>query len=116
MDVVSLVVGVLAEALDVSVSTEMPAARPDRLVLVTLDGGTSDGLILRPRVGLTCWGASDEEAHSIAMAAVDALWDAALDHPYLSSCELESLARDEWGRSGRARYVAALELTVNTDD
>lgn len=115
MDTTELVVGILSDALDVPVSTEIPMERPDRLAMVSLDGDSSDDLILRPRYAITCWGASDLDAHGIAISALHALTDAAQDHPYLSHASMESMARDEWGRDGQARYILTVDLTINAD-
>lgn len=121
MDVTALVVGVLSEALDVPVSTESPwkdtnTPLPKRLVTVDLAGDRSDQFILRPIFQLVCWGATDQEAHGIARACLDALWGAAEDHPYLSACQLESMARDTWAANGQARYIVTVDLTINTDE
>lgn len=120
MDTTKLVLDVLSEALTVPVSTDMPAtrdhARPSRYVLVDLTGDQSDAFILRPRYDLTCWGTSDREARSIAISAVEALQEAAMDHPYLSSCDLETMSREEWDRNGHGRYLAVVQLVINTDD
>lgn len=115
MDTTELVIGILSDALDVPVSTEVPMQRPDRLAMVALDGDASDGFILRPRYAITCWGASDLDAHGIALSALHALADAARDHPLLSHASMESMARDEWARDGQARYVLTVDLTINTD-
>lgn len=122
MDVTPLVVTILSQALDgVPVSTEMPwdsssaTAAPRRYVLVDLAGDQSDGFLLRPRYALTCWGASDRDAHSIALACVDALRDAAMDDDLLSACQMESMSRDEWNRTGQSRYLVEVDLTVNTE-
>lgn len=50
------------------------------------------------------------------MSAVEALWEAAAEHPYLSACQLETLSRDEWSKTGQARYVATVSLVINTDE
>lgn len=116
MDTTKLVVDLLAEALSVPVSTDMPRDRPHRLVLVDLSGDESDPFILRPRYDLTCWGTSDRDARGIALSAVQALQDAALDHPYLSACQLETMSREEWSRNGQGRYLAIVDLVINTED
>ena len=116
MDPTELVVGILSDALAVPVSTDIPADRPDRLVLVDLTGDQSDEFLLMPRYALTCWGATDKDAHGIAMSAVDALRDASLDHPYLSAVQLETMSREEWSRNGQSRYVAEVDLVINTDE
>lgn len=121
MDPTPLVVRILAEALAVPVSTEMPfdrqdGLRPDRLVTVDLMGGTRTPYLLMPRYMLTCWGRSDADAHGMAIACVEALWAASETDDLLSSCQLESLGRDEWSRTGQARYVAVVDLTINTDE
>ena len=120
LDTTKLVLDILSDALDVHVTTKMPkdVAHPDpqRMVLVDLEGDQSTPFLLLPRYGLTCWGLTDRDAHGIAVAAVCALQDAALDHPYLSACDLESMSRDEWSRSGQSRYLATVDLTINTDE
>lgn len=116
VDPIELVVGILSDAMAVPVSTEAPADRPDRLVQVTLVADDGDELILHPRVELLCWGDSDRDAHRMARAAVDALRDAALDHDYLSAASLATMARDEWSRTGQARYLAEVDLIINTDE
>ena len=117
MDPIAMTVSILSDALpEVPVQTEVPESRPDRMVTVSLDGGTGDAFIMRPRIGLTCWGRSDMDANGIAVACIEALAGAAEVHPYLSHVALESLARDEWTRTGAARYFAQLDLTINTDE
>lgn len=115
MDTVALVVGILAQDLGVPVSTEVPPTRPQRFALVSLDGDMSDPFILRPRFTIMCWGTTDIDAHGIALSALHALADASQTHPYLSAVQLESLARDEWGRDGQARYALQVVCIINTD-
>ena len=116
MDATKLVVGILSEELDVPVSTDMPSDRPARLVLVDLSGFQTTGFLLMPRYDLTCWGSSDRDAHGIALSAVQALQEASLDHPYLSACHLETMSREEWSRNGQGRYLAVIQLVINTDE
>lgn len=116
IDPTALVVAILADELDVPVSTDIPETRPNRAVLVELSGDESDMFIMRPRYALTCWGETDRDAKSIAVSAVHALSDAALDHPYLSHVALETMSREEWSRNGHARYMAEVALTINTDE
>lgn len=114
MDDIALVVGILADALQVPVSTEIPPTRPKRLVMVALSGDLSDEFIHRPRIMLTCWGESDADAHGLAMSAWHALADAASTHDLLSYVALETMSRDEWTSTGQARYLVQLDLTINT--
>lgn len=116
MDATALVVDVLEGALGVPVSTEIPTDRPGRLVSVALEADRSTPFLLMPTYRLMCWGDSDVDAKSIAMAAVEALWDAALDHPYLSAADLETLSRTSWSKTGQARYEAVVSLVINTDE
>ena len=116
MDTVALVVGVLSDELDVPVSTEVPMTRPQRFALVSLDGDASDPFILRPRFTIMCWGSTDIDAHGIALSALHALADASQTHKYLSAVQLESLARDEWGRDGQARYALQVTCIINIDE
>lgn len=118
MDPIELTVDILKENVLATVSTEMPKdrERPARYVMVGLDGDVSTPLLLRPRLALTCWGTSDRDANQLAISAIEALRDAALDHPYLSACDLETLSREEWSRNGQSRYLAIIELTINTDE
>ena len=116
VNVIDLVVGLLEDALAVPICTDIPRDRPPRMVLVSLDGDASSEFLLKPRVALTCWGTSDRDAHEGALSAVQALQDAALDHPYLSGVDLETMSRDEWSRTGQGRYLAILNLTINVDD
>lgn len=117
---VTIAVTVLAEALAVPVGTDMPSdqehRRTERYVMVSLDGDGSDPFLLRPTIALTCWGASDHDAHGIALSAIDALRDAALDHDLLSAVELDSISREEWSRNGQSRYLALVGLYINTDE
>ena len=113
-DPIELAVTILSQALDAEVSTEMPPdARPRRYVMVALDGDMSTELLLMPRLSLTCWGASDRDAHGLATSAWEALSRAAEDHDLLCSCQLESMSRDEWSRTGQSRYLAVVDLTIN---
>ena len=116
MDCIKLTVDILTDAIEAPVSTEAPADRPTTLVLVQLAGDYSDEFVLRPRIALTVWGETDRDAHVLAMSCVDALRDASLDHPYLSAAQLESMSREEWTRTGQARYLAEINLVVNTDE
>ena len=116
MDAVKLVVDLLGDALTVPVFSDMPRNRPARCVSVDLDGDSSTPYLLLPRIALTCWGTSDSNAHGIALSAVEALRDAAIDHPYLSSAQLESMSRDEWGNTGQGRYLAILSQVINVDE
>ena len=112
-DATEIVVSILSEALEVPVTTEAPAQRPDRLVCVALSGDYSTEYLMRPRFQIMCWGRSDVDAHCMCLACVEALWDAALEHPTLSACDLETMGRDEWSKDGHARYVAEVDLTIN---
>lgn len=116
IDPTELVVEILSEELDTPVSTEIPLQRPERLIMVNYDGDESDEFILRPRYVLMCWGSSDVDAHGIAISALHALTEAAETDPYLFNVRLESIARDEWGKTGQARYALTVELTINTDE
>ena len=113
MDAIGLVKTVLTEALEVDVVTDIPRDRPQRLVAIALDGDNSTPYLLRPRILLTCWGRTNHDALGLTLSAIEALEDAACDHPYLSSAELETMSREEWSRDGQARYMAVLELTIN---
>ena len=113
MDDIALVVGILTDAMDVPVSTEVPASRPERFVMVALGSDQSDMFIHRPTFNLTVWGSSDKDAHGLAVSAMHALVDAAQTHPLLSHVSLESMARDEWTKDGHARYLVEVELTIN---
>ena len=116
MDTTAEVVAILSDALDVPVSTEVPMERPRRLVAISLEGCEDDGFFIAPRYSLMCWGQSDVDAHGIAMSALHALTDAAAVHPYLSDVRMETMARDEWGATGQARYQLVIELLFNTDE
>lgn len=114
MDDIALVIEVLAEALDVPVSTEIPPERPGRLITVSLASDNSDMLIHRPMMALTVWGSSDPDAHGLAVSAYHALTEAAQTHPLLSSAVLNTMSRDEWTRDGQSRYLVEVELVINT--
>lgn len=116
MDGVELTVTILKESLGVPVGTEVPRNRPQRFIMVDLDGDESSPLLLRPRIALTCWGATDKDARGIALSALDALQEASEDHPYLSDASLETMSREEWSRSGQGRYLALINLTINVDE
>lgn len=113
MDDIAIVVGILTDALSVPVSTEIPANRPQRYVCVSLLADRSDELIHRPTVSLMVWGTSDVDARDLATSAVHALTDAAQTHDLLSSADLQTMSRDEWTRTGHARYVVEIDLTIN---
>lgn len=115
LDATPIVLEILRDALAVDVTTDIPKDRPPRLVLVDLTGDQSDEFILRPRYALTCWGTSDKDAHGIAISAVEALQEAAIDHPLLSSCDLETMSREEWSRNGQSRYMAEVTLIINNE-
>lgn len=115
MDTTPIVVGILSDALSVPVSTEMPPDRPSQYVLVDLAGDQSTPFVLRPRYALTCWGTSDMDAKGIALSAVQALQEAAEDHDLFSSAQLETMSREEWSRDGQSRYVAMVDIVINTE-
>ena len=117
-DPTAIVVSVLSEALPgTTVSTEVPQARPARAVMESRTGSwrASTDFVDRPTFDLVCWGESDEDASALALSACHALSDAAEGHPLLSACEVESIGRDEYARTGAARYRAIVNLTVNSD-
>lgn len=116
IDTTKLVIDILTDALNVPVSTDMPTDRAEQLVLVDQSGDQSTPYLLMPRYDLTCWGLSDRDAKGIAISAVQALQNATFDHPYLSECQLETLSREEWSRNGQGRYLAVVDLVINTDD
>lgn len=120
MDATQLVLDILGDALAVPVSTDMPRekdhAMPTRYVLVDKSGDQSTPFLLRPRFDITCWGTSDRDAHGLALSAVQALQEASMDHPYLSDCQLETLSREEWSRNGQGRYLAVVDLIINSDE
>lgn len=116
IDTTEVIVGILADSLDVPVSTDIPMKRPDRLVMVSLESEESDRFILRPTYALTCWGRSDVDARGIAVSALHALVDAAGTHDYLSHVAMENMTRDEWSGTGQARYVLTVRTTINTDE
>lgn len=116
MDTTALAVGILADALDVPVQTDIPLERPSRLVMVWQESDQSDRFILRPTYAITCWGRTDVDARGIAISALHALSLASETHPYLSAVEVVNLVRDEWTANGQARYVLTVELTINTDE
>lgn len=122
---IDIVHEILATALSVPVTTpaleaiptmgSIPQDRPSRLVLVDLDGDASSEFLQRPRLALTCWGTTNREAHEIALSAVDALREAAMDHDLLSAVELESISSEQWSRTGQGRYLVLLTAYINTD-
>ena len=117
MDCTRLVIDILSVALDAPVSTDMPTdANRGRYVLVSQSGDQSDEHLLRPRYDLMCWGGSDRDAQRLAISAVEALREAAEDHDYLSAVQLETMSREEWSRTGQGRYLAIVDLVVNTDE
>lgn len=116
MNPIALVVQLLGESLEVPVSTEVPPQRPERMVIVSLEGDRSDELILRPSVSLMCVGTSDLDAFELSTDAVTALRESAQTHPYLSSVQLNGKAGDRLDRTGEGIYQSLLELTINTDE
>ncbi len=115
MDTTATIVGILSDALEVPVGTDIPMQRPSRAVMVAQDGDQSDMFLMRPIYTLTCWGASDVDARGIAISAMHALSEAAETHPYLSAVLMESLARDEWGASGQSRYALSVQTIFNIE-
>jgi hypothetical protein len=114
MDPLLIVLPIIEEAYDdVPVTTEVPRDRPERLVVVTRAGGSTDGFVATPLIGVTCWGRDDHDAQTMARYGFDALAEAAEEHPNLFSADLLSLSRDEWTATGQARYYAEITLTIN---
>lgn len=116
IDTTEIVVGILADALDVPVSTDIPMRRPERLVMVSLEAEESDGFLLRPTYSLMCWGLTDMDARGIAVSALHALSEAAETHAWLSSVAMDNMARDEWSGNGQARYALTVRMVFNTDE
>lgn len=116
IDTTAYIVGVLSDALNVDVQTDIPLERPKRLVMVSQEGDESDMFLLRPIYSFTCWGVSDVDARGIALSVIHTLADDALDSKWLSSVDLNSMLRDEWTGTGQARYVMSLSLTFNYDE
>lgn len=119
MDPVHMTVNILQDAFgEVPVSTEVPWGRdrPERLVVVSMEGGAPGEFLLTPLMGITCWGQSDHDAMTMATYAIDSLRTAAETDPYLSAVDVESLQRDEWTATGQARYYATARLYINTDE
>lgn len=117
MDCTRLVLDILSDALDVPVSTDMPSdADGRRYVLVSKSGDQSTDFLYRPRYDLMCWGSSDRDAQRLAINAVEALREAAEVDDYLSAVQLETMSREEWSRNGQGRYLAIVDLVINTDE
>ena len=116
IDTTAYVVGVLSDALNVDVKTDIPLERPKRLVMVSQESDQSDMFLLRPTYAVTCWGMSDVDARGIALSALHALADDALTSKWLSAVDLDGMVRDEWTGTGQARYVMTLSLTFNYDE
>lgn len=116
IDTTAYVVGVLSNALNVDVKTDIPLERPKRLVMVSQEGDESDMFLLRPIYALTCWGMTDVDARGIALSALHALTEDAFDSKWLSAVDLDGMVRDEWTGTGQARYVMTLSLTFNYDE
>lgn len=115
MDPTQLCIELIAGALDgVVVTSQMPAERPDgAYVQVSRTGGPESDFLDEPIMTLVCWDASDYGASSLATECVHILSDAAKDHDLLSSSELITMSRDEWGATGQSRYMAQVQLTIN---
>lgn len=114
MDAIAVNVAVLAAALpDVDVCTEVPPDRPGRMVVVERTGGAMDTCFDYPEITLTCWGATDQEASALAVAAARALFEAAQTHPLLSSSDMESKSGDDWPQDGTPRHRVVLQQVIN---
>lgn len=55
---------------DVYVGREIPSKRRDRMVILTRDGGASDGLYDNPRIRCTAWDTTDQKAIDLARLVV----------------------------------------------
>lgn len=115
MDPNSLCVSILSKALrGVEVSTEVPHARPrGPFVQVSRTGGDRLDFIDRPIMTLICWASSDSSAYALGIDCVHELERQAAVDPFLSSAELISMSRDEWGANGQSRYMVQVRLTIN---
>lgn len=65
----------------VQVVRTVPTARPARLVAVTRDGGSHDGVTDRPRVRVRVWDTSAEAATSLAGLVVALMQQLAVTEP-----------------------------------
>lgn len=58
----------------VKVSNAVPTTRPARLVTVRRDGGASDGLFDRPRLGVNVWAATEQDCADLTRLVVALLF------------------------------------------
>lgn len=120
-DPTALCVSILGKGLErVEVSSEMPPddmpSRPaEAHVQVSQTGGDDSAFLARPIMTLECRAPSDALASALATDCIELLREAAEDDDHLSAVETLSKSRDQWARTGAARYEAQVRLTINKD-
>lgn len=120
VDVTELTMGILSDALPtVSVTTQFPADSLSSMgsgtyVVVSQTSDESDDFVLVPTMQMLCCAETDATAAALARSCVEALQDAALDHPLLSAVQMVDLGRDSYTSRG-GRHRAIVRLYVNID-
>lgn len=111
---VAKVIGILSDAFDCPVSSEMPSdgVRP-QFINVSLVADESTEFLSLPTIELLVWAGSDAEASSMCLDCFDALCAAAETDDYLSSVAMNTMSRDTWANTGHARYRLDVDLTIN---
>lgn len=61
---------------DVYVGIKIPKSRPERMVIIRRDGGSSDGLFDRPRLSVRTWMPTDQQSTDLARLVAALLWAA----------------------------------------
>lgn len=120
VDETALTVSILKGALPtVDVSTEfsdgsLSAMGAGRRVIVSHASDESDAFLQVPTMELLCCAESDATAGALAHSCVEALQDAALDHPLLSDARLVEMGRDSFTTRG-GRHRATVRLYINVE-
>lgn len=113
-DVEARLVGYLAEALPVSVSTRVPNPRPSRFVRVWRTGGPVTLRVMdRPVVTVEAWGADEVGAHDLAEQARSLLLDGARRRTAgLHTVAVQSMYSDPDPDTGIPRYTITATVSV----
>lgn len=115
MDVLEMCISIISNGLDwVEVSSNLPNPHPQGpYVTISRIGGKDTMFLLKPTIEILCWEQTDQKAYALARACIDALQQAIYTSGKLSSVDINTLARDEWAKTGQSRYRVVADLVVN---
>lgn len=121
VDETALTVSVLAARIPgATVTTEfdadsLSAMGSGRRVIVSKVADESDDFLQVPTMELLCCAETDALAGALSRSCVEALQDAAADHPLLSAARVTDMGRDSFTTSRGGRHRVSVRLYINID-